>query len=392
MNSVKLLRGLSAAIAAIAAVSAFAAPQHVNMRSLPYSTEAGTTIPVANSDSALAAKRTVTRADARKIGGFATSKAADGQKAVGDDDVVGWFRPLTPCRLLDTRNLGAPIGGPAFSPNTVRPISPQNPAPANKCGIPSSNVTALQVVFSTQNYTVNSGGYITFKAPGAAITTVNTVYNLGAQWAAASAVVPTNGSGEFDIWVATATAEVIVDVTGYYSDLGDINTGSQNFDIFGNTPGNVMEINNSGVGGTALVVRSTGATGGTALTVTASAADGVALNISNGSLKIAGAGVINSTTAPVFTHKVTAANLCPATGYTIINHTLLNNAPGAQVMITPRQVFDAGTDPLPANTSISAFYQTTNCGTALPNGGYWFVHLGAGAHAVGMAYNIMIIK
>ncbi len=375
MNPATLLRGLTVAVAAVAATAAFAAPRQLEMRSLPYSTEPGTTIPIAGSDSALAAQRTLTTADLQKLGGV---KSVDRQKAVGDNDIVGWFRPLTPCRLLDTRNLGAPIGGPAFSPNTVRTISPQVPAPANKCGIPSSNVTALQVVFSTQNYTVNSGGYITFKAPGAAITTVNTVYNLGAQWAAASAVVPTSFNGEFDIWVATATAEVIVDVTGYYSDLGNINTGNQQFDMFGNTTGTVMEIYNAGTG----QVLSLHADGG-----------GVALNLATGSLAINGAGTINSTTTPVFTHKVTAANLCnPATGYTIMNHTLLNNSPSAQVMITPRQLFDGGVDPIPANTSISAFYQTTNCGTALPAGGYWFIHLGAGAHGVGMAYNVMIIK
>ena len=377
MNSATLLRGLSVAIAAVAATAAFAAPRQLEMRSLPYSTEPGTTIPIAGSESALAAERTLTTADLQKLGGF---KSVDRQKAVGDNDVVGWFRPLTPCRLLDTRNLGAPIGGPAFSPDTVRTISPQVPAPANKCNIPSLNVKALQVVFSTQNYTVNSGGYITFKAPGAAITTVNTVYNLGAQWAAASAVVPTNGAGEFDIWVATATAEVIVDVTGYYSDLGDITTGTQQFDLRGNTGGVVMEMYNAGAG----QVLALHADGG-----------GVALNIVTGSLTINGAGVINSTTAPVFTFKVTAANLCTNTQFAIINHTLLTNAPGAQVMMSPRYIFDASTDAPPANTSISAFYQTlaaNACGTTLPAAGYWLVRLGAGSHALGMAYNVMIIK
>ena len=374
MKLLSIIHGVAAAITAVVATAAFAAPNRVEMRSLPYATEPTTTIPVASSDSALAAARTLKSSDLKAFGGVMTG---DRRKALGDNDTVGWFRPLAACRLLDTRNLGAPVGGPAFSPNTTRTISPQTPAPANKCNIPSSNVLALQVVFSTQNYTVNSGGYLTLKAPGAPIASVNTVYNLGAQWSAASAVVPTNSFGEFDVYVNGATAEVIVDVTGYYSDLDNVPTGINNFDLVGNTGGDIFEVVNSGTG----------------RAITASAPNGVALSIGSGAFQIVGAGTINSTSRSAFTHKVTAANLCGATGYTIIDNTLLNNEPGAQVMITPRQVFDGGTDPLPANTSISAFYQTTTCGTALPAGvGYWFVHLGSGAHAVGMAYNILIIK
>ena len=374
MNSVNILRGLTAAIAAIAAVSAFAAPQHVNMSALPYSTEPSTTIPVANSDSQLAAKRTLTRADARKIGGFGSinSKALDGQKAVGDNDIVGWFRPIAPCRLLDTRNLGAPIGGPAFAPNSTRTITP-----ATNCGIPNTNVTALQVVFSTQNYTVNSGGYITFKAPGAPITTVNAVYNLGAQWSSASAVVPTNSAGAFDIYVNGATAEVIVDVTGYYSDLDNISTGTQQFDIFGNTPGTVMEIYNAGTG-TVLAVHGDGG--------------GPALNIASGSLSINGAGTVNATSAPAFTFKVTASNICPNPTFAVINHTLLNGAAGAQVMSTPRYITASDAVPPVAATLVS--YQTLSAGSCgVPSaGGYWLVYLTNGNLVANQAFNILIIK
>ena len=382
MNQVNVLRGLTAAIAAIAAISAFAAPQHVDMRSLPYSTEPSTTIPVASSDSALAAKRTLTKADMRKLGGVKAS--GESQKAVGDNDVVGWFRPLTPCRLLDTRNLGAPIGGPAFSPNTVRPISPQNPLPANKCGIPSGNVTALQVVFSTQNYTVNSGGYITFKAPGAPITTVNTVYNLGAQWAAASAVVPTNSAGEFDIWVATATAEVIVDVTGYYSNLDEITAGTNQFDIFGTTVSSsaaVMEIWDTGTG-TTLGLHADGG--------------GTALNIASGSIRVTGADTVNSTTNAVFVHTTTTGaggTVCTGSNaqYSIIKHSLLDNSPNAIILVTPR--FVSGTNSFHSGTAVPAMeYYVGACNATSGTTGHWYMRVPGATFASGTAYNIMIIK
>src|SRR5581483_6311898 len=55
------------------------------------------------------------------------------------------FIPVTPCRVVDTRNADGAFGGPEMGANTSRDFS----IPASSCGIPSSaaayalNVTAV---------------------------------------------------------------------------------------------------------------------------------------------------------------------------------------------------------------------------------------------------------
>jgi hypothetical protein len=55
------------------------------------------------------------------------------------------FDPLTPCRVVDTRNANGPFGGPSLSAGVARSF----PIPSSACGTPSSaqaysfNVTAI---------------------------------------------------------------------------------------------------------------------------------------------------------------------------------------------------------------------------------------------------------
>jgi len=57
------------------------------------------------------------------------------------------FFPLTPCRVIDTRNPVGPQGGPSLAANTVRSFAIIN---VNSCGVPTTakaaaiNITAIQ--------------------------------------------------------------------------------------------------------------------------------------------------------------------------------------------------------------------------------------------------------
>src|ERR1700681_2108515 len=57
------------------------------------------------------------------------------------------FFPLTPCRVIDTRNPTGPQGGPALAANTVRSFTIIG---INSCGVPTTakaaaiNITAIQ--------------------------------------------------------------------------------------------------------------------------------------------------------------------------------------------------------------------------------------------------------
>ena len=133
-------------------------------------------------------------------------------KALGDtaDDLT--YTPLTPCRLVDTRGNSAPIQGGPFLPGERRTITP-----GGACSVPTSNVAALMLAFHTQNLTTNTGGYISMVAPGAPVNGLVNVFNLGTEWAATNAVVTTNTTGAFDVFVAQANPQVIIDVMGYFA-------------------------------------------------------------------------------------------------------------------------------------------------------------------------------
>lgn len=133
-------------------------------------------------------------------------------KALGDSASDLVYTPLAPCRLIDTRGFGAPFVGGMFVPGERRAY-----APAGACGIPGAGVASLMVSFTTQNSTPNSGGFLSMIAPGQPVLTSVDVFNLGAEWSASNTVVATGAAGEFDIFVSTATAHVVIDVLGYFA-------------------------------------------------------------------------------------------------------------------------------------------------------------------------------
>ena len=122
------------------------------------------------------------------------------------------FYPLTPCRVVDTRNSTGLLGGPSIAGGTSRAFS----ILSGTCGIPTSakayslNVTA--VPYNTLNYltiwpTGENKPYVsTLNAPTGAIT-------------ANAAIVPAGTSGQVSVYVS-ATSDVILDVNGYFAPPG----------------------------------------------------------------------------------------------------------------------------------------------------------------------------
>ncbi len=137
------------------------------------------------------------------------------QKAVGDPDKDLVYTPLTPCRLFDTRAgqtsaLGT-VGG-TFLPNTRRTISP-----GASCAIPATGVKNLFMAVTTFNNTVNSGGFLALPLPAAPITGAVDIFNLGSQWSTTNTITTTTSVAAFDVFVASANADLIVDVLGYFA-------------------------------------------------------------------------------------------------------------------------------------------------------------------------------
>lgn len=295
-------------------------------------------------------------------------------------DPVTVFRPVVPCRLVDTRsapNPVPPIGGPTIPPNTRRTINTNG-----NCGIPTQGVAGISLTLITFNQTPNTGGFISLVAPGASITGTNDIFNFGALWAGTSVNTPTNDAGAFDVYISQATADVIIDVNGYYANLDLIDVGGQNLTIQGNSTGTTLEAVNTGTG--------------PAIGATSFAGNGPALKIFNGSFAVGGAGIGSSTTAFIMQVDTSAAfgsggNICGGTpSVAVIDHPLLNNDPNALVLVTPRE--STTTPPVGSAGPVAAYYLTAG-GCSPAAGTRWTLRDKSGAALVnGSQYNVFIIK
>lgn len=121
------------------------------------------------------------------------------------------FHPLTPCRLVDTRDGGLPegLGPPALAADETRFFVG---APA--CGLPADAAALAVNVTSTEPV---AGGWLTlFPGQGAAPGTSNLHFGPGRTRASVS-VVPVGAGASFSARNASAgTVHLVVDVTGYF--------------------------------------------------------------------------------------------------------------------------------------------------------------------------------
>lgn len=121
------------------------------------------------------------------------------------------FVPVTPCRVVDTRNADGPLGGPILSANTSRDF----PIPSSGCGIPagakaySINVTAVPDA---------QLGYLTLWPTGQPQPYISTL-NSDGRTKAVAAIVPAGVSGSVSVFV-TDESHVVLDINGYFIDKG----------------------------------------------------------------------------------------------------------------------------------------------------------------------------
>jgi YVTN family beta-propeller protein len=121
------------------------------------------------------------------------------------------FKPLTPCRLIDTR---APGGGGAIAGGTFRDFYlPQ----LGGCGVPNN-----AVVYSLNVTVVPRGalGYLTIWPTAQDLPVVSTMNSLDRRVKANAALIPAGYQGGVSVFVSN-TSDVILDINGYFPTQGE---------------------------------------------------------------------------------------------------------------------------------------------------------------------------
>lgn len=176
--------------------------------------------------------------------------ATDVQNMSGQ--LLSEFVPVTPCRVLDTRNPAGPLGGPIMIGASTRTF----PIASNSCGIPA---TASGY---SMNITVIPRGslrYITLWPTGQPMPTTATMVSLYGQILSNAALVASGTSGSVNLFV-TDTTDVIIDLNGYFLSPTDstrqstaVGAGASSASSQNTGVGfNALHVNDTGNGNTAI--------------------------------------------------------------------------------------------------------------------------------------------
>ena len=155
---------------------------------------------------------------------------------VGDSTLA--FYPLTPCRVLDTRNPDGPLGGPVLAGGMERDF----PVLSSTCNIPSTALAYSLNFTVVPNPAGSQLGYLTVWPTGQSQPTVSTLNNLTATVVANAAIVPAGTTGQISVFPSNQT-DLVVDVNGYFAPAG---TGG--LSLYPVTPCRVLDTRQVGSG------------------------------------------------------------------------------------------------------------------------------------------------
>ena len=148
---------------------------------------------------------TVTNAGGCSSGGGKTVVVNAGMACPGP---VGFFT-ITPCRVIDTRQLAGPYGGPSLSP-----LGTRNVTVAGQCGIPA---TAKSVVINVIVTNPGALGYLVLYPGNTPAPLASTINFRAGQTRANNGIVPLGAAG--DVAVSSGSAgslDFLLDVNGYF--------------------------------------------------------------------------------------------------------------------------------------------------------------------------------
>ena len=122
------------------------------------------------------------------------------------------FYPLTPCRVLDTRNPTGTFGGPSIAGGTSRSF----PISSSACGVPA---TAAAYAFNVTVVPQGMLAYLTAWPTGQPQPYVSTLNSFDGTTLANAAIVPAGTAGGASFY-ASNTTDLVVDINGYFAPPG----------------------------------------------------------------------------------------------------------------------------------------------------------------------------
>ena len=120
------------------------------------------------------------------------------------------FYTVPPCRLVDTRQAPAPLGGPALPAGATRVF------PVGLCQVPSS---AVAIAVNVTVVTPEASGHLRLFASGTPLPATSTLNYAAGQTRANNAIVPLGGDLLFAVHAhqSHGSVHLVVDVAGYFA-------------------------------------------------------------------------------------------------------------------------------------------------------------------------------
>jgi hypothetical protein len=121
-----------------------------------------------------------------------------------------YYVPVTPCRVVDTRNATGSFGGPSVTAGSSRNFTiPQS----STCNIPS---TAAAYSFNVAVIPVGPLGFLTLWPTGQTQPLAATVSSTDGRVRSNAAIVPAGTNGAISVY-ASNTTDVVLDIDGYFT-------------------------------------------------------------------------------------------------------------------------------------------------------------------------------
>lgn len=119
------------------------------------------------------------------------------------------FYPLTPCRLVDTRNAAGALGGPSLVGNGARTF----PILSSSCNVPG---TAQAYSLNFTSVPKTTLGFLTTWPAGQTQPLVSTLNATTGAVTANAAIVPAGTNGDVSVFV-TNDSDLVIDINGYFA-------------------------------------------------------------------------------------------------------------------------------------------------------------------------------